>query len=393
MATLTTADTVCVSDNDHRENLERTRQQSCLLCGSPPPVDAAHIMSRGAGGPDEIWNLMPLCRKCHSEQHTVGIFTFTMSHLKVWEHLCALGWEIFNDKLINKFRNKDHTTVEGLQKLDLEGSLPGLYPNIPSEVYHHPECPGVSSTIIRDLRRNPEFAMHRHLRGESSDALDIGSALHDLVLLPEIFNNKYVALPEGMRRDARNKEYQKFSEINKNRTILTVENYDNVRAMADAIRKHPIAISILKDSKNEHSAWSEINGTMCKCRPDILTSDGLCVDLKTSKDATIFGFQRKIYEHGYHIAAAFYLDILRAIGCNADKFIFLVIEKNPPHQIATYALQEAAVELGRSEYTKLLGLYKNCKLTNVWPGYPTRIVEIGLPSWAWNFEGGENGIG
>jgi 5-methylcytosine-specific restriction endonuclease McrA len=46
----------------------------CLVCGYSP-ADAAHVKSRGAGG-GWYQNLVPLCRKHHTEQHTIGIKTF-----------------------------------------------------------------------------------------------------------------------------------------------------------------------------------------------------------------------------------------------------------------------------------------------------------------------------
>lgn len=38
--------------------------------------DHHHVVSRGAGGPDEDWNLVWLCRECHREYHTLGWWKF-----------------------------------------------------------------------------------------------------------------------------------------------------------------------------------------------------------------------------------------------------------------------------------------------------------------------------
>lgn len=38
----------------------------CRVCGAAPPNDPAHIVSRGQGGPDLAWNILPLCRTDHS---------------------------------------------------------------------------------------------------------------------------------------------------------------------------------------------------------------------------------------------------------------------------------------------------------------------------------------
>lgn len=62
-----------------------------MACGRGPRSDPAHLRSVGAGGGDELTNLIPLCRRCHSEQHRTGIRTFVQKYnLPVeWE---TTGW-------------------------------------------------------------------------------------------------------------------------------------------------------------------------------------------------------------------------------------------------------------------------------------------------------------
>jgi hypothetical protein len=49
------------------------RRMACAVC-SRVPADPAHVRSRGAGGADA--DCVPLCRRCHSAQHSEGIKTF-----------------------------------------------------------------------------------------------------------------------------------------------------------------------------------------------------------------------------------------------------------------------------------------------------------------------------
>lgn len=49
----------------------------CCACGVWYGIDAHHILSRGSGGPDTIANLLPLCRKHHTEIHQYGITKMT----------------------------------------------------------------------------------------------------------------------------------------------------------------------------------------------------------------------------------------------------------------------------------------------------------------------------
>src|ERR1700734_1493026 len=53
---------------------EFRKKARCEWCGvrSDTGRDPAHIIGRGAGGPDIRCNLVSLCRQCHTESHTGG---------------------------------------------------------------------------------------------------------------------------------------------------------------------------------------------------------------------------------------------------------------------------------------------------------------------------------
>ncbi len=60
----------------NRENLELIASLPCGVCDRPAPSDPDHVISRGAGGGDELNNLQSLCRTHHVERHKIGIKTF-----------------------------------------------------------------------------------------------------------------------------------------------------------------------------------------------------------------------------------------------------------------------------------------------------------------------------
>lgn len=55
--------------------LASVREESCLVCGSPPPVDAHHLRHSQKSGMsrkvEDNW-VAPLCRGCHMDCHTRG---------------------------------------------------------------------------------------------------------------------------------------------------------------------------------------------------------------------------------------------------------------------------------------------------------------------------------
>ncbi len=81
-------------------NLELTRQLDCVLCYHPPPNDPHHLRSRGAGGTDEIENLVPLCRKCHTAIHTTGIVEQAEKYPAFKRILIEKGWSFNGIKWI-----------------------------------------------------------------------------------------------------------------------------------------------------------------------------------------------------------------------------------------------------------------------------------------------------
>jgi hypothetical protein len=73
--------------------LAEIRQMACIVCRRRP-VDAAHIKSKGSGGPDEMANLMPLCRTHHQMQHAQG-HIFMIEKFPTYKFfLLRLGWSV-----------------------------------------------------------------------------------------------------------------------------------------------------------------------------------------------------------------------------------------------------------------------------------------------------------
>jgi len=82
-----------------RKLLDAVAARPCQACGAILSSDPAHVRSRGAGGPDEAWNVMPLCRRHHTEQHKIGWCTFAAKYFGVQVWLGANGWYFEGAKL------------------------------------------------------------------------------------------------------------------------------------------------------------------------------------------------------------------------------------------------------------------------------------------------------
>jgi hypothetical protein len=78
----------------------------CLI--SHRPADLHHVKTRGSGGTDDPWNLMPIARKYHTEVHAIGLTTFVKKYPQVLNWMLAHGW-VF-DEIKNKWTHYQGTT-------------------------------------------------------------------------------------------------------------------------------------------------------------------------------------------------------------------------------------------------------------------------------------------
>lgn len=55
-----------------------------------------HIKTRGSGGSDKKFNLMPLCNFHHNQVHQIGLYNFSLKYKSVTKFLINHKWELNN---------------------------------------------------------------------------------------------------------------------------------------------------------------------------------------------------------------------------------------------------------------------------------------------------------
>jgi hypothetical protein len=173
---------------------------------------------------------------------------------------------------------------------------------------------------------------------------------------------------------------------------LLRHEYEQVEAMAAAIRQHPVAGPLFKPGSGiaERSIfWTdETTGVRRRCRPDWLKElPGLtiCADYKTTTDANPEAVSKAIRDHGYHQQDPWYLDGLAAAGTPNARFIFAFQSKKPPYLVTVRELDELTRSIGRAKNDAALRLYAECTASGQWPDWTGPIDDIpviSLPTWA-----------
>lgn len=257
--------------------------------------------------------------------------------------------------------------------------------DLTNEQYH--SAPGLSASGITEFRKSPRKFWYRYLSGkyqhEQTKAMRIGSVVHCLVLEPQETFNRYIIHPDGIdRRTKQGKiDYEDFTKLAANKTILKKDEFDHAQAMANALKSHKSFGKIMQAGFIEQSIFWQQDGTLCKSRPDYY--DGrIVVDIKTTSAESQEEFERSIVTYGYHRQAAMQLDaVAYATGSNHRKHLLYVVEDAQPHEVAIYMLDETAINQGRIEYLQAAKDYQKCIDTNIWPSYNEQVAIATLPLW------------
>ncbi len=256
---------------------------------------------------------------------------------------------------------------------------PGVY-TISNEAYH--AGPGVSKSTLDLARKAPALVQwSKHAPRSQSDAANLGTALHALLLEPETFDQLYAVGPDCDRRSNANKaRWEEFEASLGNRHALSIDDRDKLEEMRQSALAHPEVAAILglKSGRAEQSVYwiDQRTGLLCRCRPDWWSQpERLVADLKTTDDITKFHWSARDYR--YDVQEAFYTDGLAAAGFPIDFFVFIVVGKKRAmgrYPVEVIELNRAAVDRSSAEYREDLDTIADCMRTGHWPGVQSMTV-------------------
>jgi exodeoxyribonuclease VIII len=257
---------------------------------------------------------------------------------------------------------------------------PGIYTSdqLTNEQYHDAE--GISNSGLGLILRSPAHYRYAPKR-ESTRAMEIGTALHCAILEPERFATDYMLLREVT--DRRASAYKDACKVWSAERVLTGTEADKVAGMQESARCNPhLAEYLSAPGRCELSVFAidPETGVLVKCRFDKMLDCGPAVDLKKTQDIREFG--RSVANYGYHMQAAFYMDVYQwATGETLPGFLFAAVEEQTPHASAPLVLDDEALGIGRQLYRKALNEYAECLHNDEWPGIAGEPQVVQLPSW------------
>ena len=273
---------------------------------------------------------------------------------------------------------------------------PGIYDLTMAE-YHDEPCaePSISSSGLRTLLNDcPALywwssPMNPKRPIVEKKHFSLGKAAHDfdLVGLEQFLVTNYV-LAEDCNLRTKAGKAERDEALADGLNVISYGDFETVKAMRAALHAHEFAAASFTDGLAERSlVWRDAEtGVMLRCRPDWLpTALRHIPDYKTAISAKPRDFARRVWEFGYHMQAALYLDGIAAVtGERPLSFYFVVQEKTAPYLVTCITLDATAIEWGRIQNRAAIHRFATCLETDEWPGYARDVVETPLPGYAEN---------
>lgn len=272
-----------------------------------------------------------------------------------------------------------------------------ILPNLPMAQYVGDDVGSPVATLSSSLAhvlltRSALHAWNSHPRlnpawGETSASrFDLGSAVHAILL-----EGKVDALAVGDYADWRTKNAQAFRAEARaaGKIPVLVEQATTITSMVaraqDKLLHCPDLAGIdLSTLEPEQTIVFDVDGVMCRCRPDWIAPDlSLVVSYKTvGGNADPLSFTRTAAGLGYDTQSAFEMAAIKALTGREPHYVWLAGEVEEPFAVSLLGLSPMFRDFAARKFERALLLWRHCMETGQWPAYPDRIAYLDPPAWA-----------
>lgn len=174
------------------------------------------------------------------------------------------------------------------------------------------------------------------------------------------------------------------------REVLPPALMAKVILISDKITNHPNFKKFSEGAVYQTKDEFELDGNTIRFKPDMHNSIGntnICLDLKVTKDWQPKWFERAIFENGWHIQGAAYLEgLTKKTGKRFDRFVNITVEPKPPYRIRFYELDDGTLDAGLTELKYYLKELEDRTKRNDWSprGEEGKIMSASLKSYDWD---------
>ena len=222
----------------------------------------------------------------------------------------------------------------------------------PYHIYN-PEDPSISKTGLDLINKSPAKYYREVIQGKrsaSSRALIFGQAFHASVLEPLVFDDHFVVMPDELaalkKTSKANKQAhadwaaEQIAPDGNPKEVLTPIEGAKITGMTSSILAHPLGNRLLQSAAQVEQAhyWTTPEGIKLRCKPDLVTSDGVVVDLKSTGSPLGDWHAKSAEPFRYDVQQVHYEAVMKGCGHDVAGFLFLVVTKEAPYDCAVFGL-------------------------------------------------------
>ena len=249
----------------------------------------------------------------------------------------------------------------------------------------------VSQSMLKDFSICPRKWRSGRDRKQQTGAMAWGT-LVDAILLGKASDKFAVAPAEYPHiKSKTNKPWKweatycrEWREVQEERgyTCVSLDDWEEAQIAAQVLRTDPVIGLLLKASRRQvlvTGIWKDENTGLeipvCALLDLVPDKDhGLfgrsLGDLKCTEAMSLNGWQKQVFQMGYHVQAAFYLDLYNAATRETrNEFHHPIQDSEPPYLVGRRSLSHEYIKMGRSRYRYEIERYAMCIATGEWPDF------------------------
>lgn len=227
-----------------------------------------------------------------------------------------------------------------------------------NDIYHSHDS--ISASGLKTIHKKSVYHLINQ-KFKETPAMALGTAVHQAILEPHDFHDIYHVIEKiDKRTKAGKEEYQKQIDLAQGKIIIEDDIHEIIKSILGDFRQNDLAQKYCK-GEIELSHYTQYEGIDVRVRPDVINhvSDFIS-DVKTCQDNSPQAFKRDVYNWGYHLQAAFYMDM-----CGINNFRFIACTTKYPYTVEVYTLDEKDIEFGRMAYKNAFRQWKKYLETGV----------------------------
>lgn len=275
-----------------------------------------------------------------------------------------------------------------------------------NEDYH--ADPAIGSSGIKSFKECPAIYYDNYIAPDreaymGNKATRTGSHAHICLLEPDRFKDEFRVSDEfalvnkgkkNERQEPMNRRCGDWTTFEaqteaQGKKAITFNEFKQASAMAEVIRRHPLASRMLIGGQSEMSFFARDTetGLILKARPDYLVKlDDFGIVLVDYKTTGISMATRKqsnnAFSLGRHIQASHHKTVAEmATGGEINHVVYITQMQERPYLIRFFRMPPHSIERGLGERRMYLNEMAECYGKNEWPGYPPEIEDYVEPGY------------